>query len=302
MIDAQDPELPLNTVSWLIGALAPARKTTIVDVGANPINAPDYANLLRLGGCKVVGFEPQATAFAELQKTAGENETYYPFAVGKGEPLQLRLYKLSGMTSIFDPYVPALAMLGKIPYTKIRETVTIDTVALDQVDDLPEFDLLKIDIQGAENLVFQGAERVMKACVSVMVELRYMRLYHDEPMLGGVDNELRRQGFYLHKFMFNKSAMMANSQSRRLRPKKLRDQLIDGDGVYLRNIAELSHYSDEQLKHQAILAAGVFHSHSLALCCLDALVQRGAVSADLPSQYVDRMPESLRTDRAAPGE
>ena len=64
----------------------------------------------------------------------------------------------------------------------------------------------------------------------------------------------------------------------------------------MRNVAELAGYSDEQLKHQAILAAGVFHSHSLVLYCLDALVARNAIAAELPGQYVDRMPEALRTD------
>lgn len=295
-MDGQDSDNPTTTLAWLLRELSPARKTTIVDVGANPIYAPDYADLLKAGGCKVVGFEPQAAAFAELQKNKGVDETYYPFAVGTGEPLQLRIYKSSGMTSIFDPYVPTMAMVDEMGMARVRDTISIDTVALDQASDMPEFDLLKIDIQGAENLVFQGAERVMRGCISVMVELRYMRLYHGEPMLGGVDTELRRQGFYLHKFMFNKSYMLANSQTRRLKQKKIQDQLIDGDGVYLRNIAELSHYSDEQLKHQAILAAGVFHSHSLVLYCLDALVARNAIRPELPGEYVDRMPEGLRSD------
>lgn len=295
-MDGQDSEPALDILPWLLAALEPARKTTIIDVGANPLYAPDYAELLRLGACNVVGFEPQAAAYAELQKTKGPQETYYPFAVGTGAPLQLRIYKSSGMTSIFDPYVPTMKMIDEMGMARVRETISIDTVALDQATDLPEFDLLKIDIQGAETLVFQGAERVLKGCIAVMVELRYMRLYHGEPMLGGVDTELRRQGFYLHKFIFNKSYMLANSQARRLKHKKLQDQLIDGDGVYLRNIAELAGYSDEQLKHQAILAAGVFRSHSLVLYCLDALVARNAISADLPGQYVDRMPENLRTD------
>lgn len=295
-MDGQDGETPADILPWLLGALSPARKTTIVDVGANPLYAPDYAELLRLGACNVIGFEPQAAAFAALQKTKGAHETYYPFAVGTGAPLNLRIYKSSGMTSIFDPYVPTMKMIDEMGMARVRETVAMETVALDQTTDLPEFDLMKIDIQGAENLVFQGAERVLQGCISVMVELRYMRLYHGEPMLGGVDTELRRQGFYLHKFIFNKSYMLANSQARRLKQKKLQDQLIDGDGVYLRNIAELADYSDEQLKHQAILAAAVFHSHSLVLYCLDALVARNAISPDLPGQYVDRMPEALRTD------
>ena len=284
----------VSPASLLLAELQLPVKTTVVDVGANPINGAPYSELLKMGGCKVVGFEPQAAAFARLQEMKSADETYFPYAVGNGKPCDLRIYKASGMTSIFDPYKPALYAIGMKRGTKIIETVQMDTVALDDDPDLPPFDLLKIDIQGAENLVFEHAERVMKNAVAVIVELRYLRLYHGEPMMSGIDAELRRQGFYLHKFMFNKSLMLQNSQSTRLIGRRVLDQLVDGDGIYVRNIAEPHLMSVDQLKHLSLLAASVFSSHTLALYCLDELVRRGAVAANLPERYVDVMPENLR--------
>ena len=285
------------TVDLLLEKLHPARKTCIVDVGANPINEAPYSDLLRRGGCTVVGFEPQQDAYDALMKSKTDAETYYPFAVGDGSPANLKMFRSSGMTSIFEPYVKGLALLGRPSLVKVLRRIPFETVALDAVPDLPEFDLLKIDIQGGENLVFNGAERVLAACTVVIVELRYQRLYEEEPMMGGVDTELRRQGFGLHKFMFNKSLALPNSQSARLRSKLLADHLVDGDAVYIRNIAEPEKLSDQQLIHLALLAASVFFSHSLVLYCLDALVQRGIMDQDLPRAYADRLPEKLRSHR-----
>ena len=291
----QDPSGP--NVALLLTELRPLRKTCIVDVGANPINEAPYSDLLRRGGCTVVGFEPQQDAFNALLQTKTEAETYFPLAVGDGRPASLKIFKSSGMTSIFEPYVEGLALLGQPGLAKVRKRITFDTVALDSVPDLPDFDLLKIDIQGGESLVFQGGARVMAACVVVIVELRYLRLYVDEPMMGGVDTELRRQGFGLHKFMFNKSVALPNSQSGRLKTKLMADQLIDGDGVYIRNIAQLETLTDQQLIHLAILAASVFFSHSLVLFCLDELVRRGVARPDLLAEYVGQLPEKLRSRR-----
>jgi len=190
--------------------------------------------------------------------------------------------------------VEYLRAIGHPGWAKVTGKIGLDTVALDQAIDLLPFDLMKIDIQGGENLVFAGAERVLGTAVAVIVELRYLRMYEGEPMLGGVDSELRRQGFYLHKFMFNKSKMLVHSQADRVKTKRMQDQLLDGDGIYLRNIAEPDKLSNDQLKHLALLAAAVFDSHSLALYCVDALAARGAVAADLASRYVDTLPAELR--------
>jgi FkbM family methyltransferase len=282
------------TVGLLIDGLGLARRTRIVDVGANPVHEAPYAALLRMGGCDVIGFEPQPSAFAELAKIKSDRETYLPFAVGDGSSKELKVYRSSGFTSVYEPHLPGMAFLGGHKWGDVVQRIPMDTVALDAAEGVGEFDLLKIDIQGGEVDVFKGGERVLREAMVVIVELRYFRLYEDEPMLGGVDNELRRQGFYLHKFIFNKAGALPNSQASRLRRRRLRDQLIDGDGVYLRDMGKLASYSDEQVKHLCITAAAVFASHTLVLHCLDELVRRGAVAAEMPARYVDAMPAELR--------
>jgi len=290
--DVQSPLAP--HAALLLSELSLPRPTTILDVGANPINDCPYAPLLAAGGCHVIGFEPQAQAFAALQASKGPNETYHPHAVGDGNTHTLHIYSGSGFTSLFPPHLPATRLMGGRRWAKVIERVPMQTVALDAVADLAPFDLLKIDIQGGEAMVFDNARRAMAETVAVIVELRYLQLYENEPMLGGVDASLRSQGFQLHKFLFNKSKPMPNSQSGRLNRRRVSDQLIDGDAVYLRHPGLIDSYSDAQLKHLAVLAASVFNSHSTALYALDELVTRGAADPDLPVCYVDLLPDALK--------
>ncbi|MBS0565198.1 MAG: FkbM family methyltransferase [Proteobacteria bacterium] len=286
----------------LLAALRLDRRTRVVDVGANPMaeEAP-YAGLLRAGACDVVGFEPQPVAFAELAKVKSERETYFPFAVGDGSRKELRLYRDHGFASVLDPYLPGTKVMPLRGWHRLVEKIPFDTVALDAWPEVGPFDLLKIDIQGGECEVFRGARGALKGAVAVIVELRYFRLYEGEPMMGGVDCELRGQGFELHRFRFNKARALVNSQSHRLRHAHFRDQLIDGDAIYVRDITRLDEMTDAQLSHLAILASAVFASHSLALVCLDELARRGIAAADLPARYVDALPAEMRLDGAGAG-
>ncbi|MGQ0565773.1 MAG: FkbM family methyltransferase [Gemmobacter sp.] len=278
----------------LIARLAPARRTRIVDVGANPLDPPPYLALLAEAACEVVGFEPQPEAFAKLQETKGAHETYLPFAVGDGTDRTLRIYQWSGFTSVFLPDKAALRALGAKAWSKVARSEPLTTVALDTDDRVGPFDLMKIDVQGGELDVFRGAARSLEKATAIVVELRYFPVYQGDPLVAGVDAELRRQGFILHKFLFTKMRSIGNSQGARLRHRHVQDQAIDGDVVYLRRLERLPDCDDEQLKHLCILAAGVFHSHSLVVHVLDLLVARGAVEGDLPAAYVDALPTELR--------
>lgn len=288
------PSVDQPWVQVLLQAFELSRKTRIVDVGANPIAPPPYAALLRSGGCEVVGFEPHREAFDQLMQTKGPNETYLPFAVGDGSTRTLHLNRSSGLTSVYPPNRDALRAMFLLRWAKLVGTEELQTVAIDADDDLGPFDLMKIDIQGGEVDVFRGAEKALTAATAVIVELRYFPIYVGEPMMGGVDTELRRQGFSFHKVLHTHSRIVPNSQAARLRVMRMRDQAIDGDVVYLRNLETLPDLSDDQLKHLCITAGAVFGSHTVALHALDLLVARGAVDASLPAAYVGAMPASLR--------
>lgn len=279
----------------LAKTLNPDRPTSVVDIGANPLDSPPYTPLLKAKVCHVFGFEPQETAFEALQKSKSDRETYFPFPVGDGNPVEFHIYRQSGLSSTFTIDESARAFLGRPQRgSRLVETIQMDTKRVDDIEDLKQIDLLKIDVQGSEVEIFKNASNKLSTAVGVVTELRFHRLYEDEPLLDAQIAELSKLGFIFHKVLFIKSAMISNSQTERLRRRSLRNQAIDGDAVFIRDISKPDQVTSEQLKHLAIMADGVFESYDLAIKCLDLLVERGELDTNFPKIYVDGLPDAVK--------
>ncbi len=271
---------------------------SIVDVGANPLDDPPYKPLLELGLCRVHGFEPQPEAFSKLQTLKGDFESYTNAAVGDGEAHSLNIYQGSGLSSLFNLDSESRAFLGRAKGpARLVEKIRVKTQRLDDVEDIEQIDLLKIDVQGAEKMIFQhGAQKLSKA-VAVVTELRFYPLYEEEPLLDEQISILSKLGFRFHKFLFIKSQMVSNSQKDILRQRRLSSQALDGDAVFVRDLRDPKVVSNSQLKTLALLADAVFESYDLTLHCLDQLITRRELSPETVNQYVDLLPSDLRRDR-----
>ncbi len=138
-----------HDVARLLGM---SRLTHVVDIGANPIEgAPPYRPLLDAQLCRITGFEPQASALAELNLRKGANETYFPYAVGDGEAHTLNLCAYSGWTSTFVPSAAALEVFSFFKNNaRIVGRTRIETQRLDDLAEVDDIDFLKIDVQGGE--------------------------------------------------------------------------------------------------------------------------------------------------------
>ncbi|MEL6682272.1 MAG: FkbM family methyltransferase, partial [Pseudomonadota bacterium] len=127
----------------------------IVDVGANPLENPPFKKLVETGLCRVHGFEPQAQAFARLQETKGPNEDYENCAVGDGRTHPFHVYRQSGLSSIFSLDRSAMQFLGRPDRpAQLLDHFAVKTKRLNDVNLAGDLDLLKIDAQGAETMIF----------------------------------------------------------------------------------------------------------------------------------------------------
>jgi FkbM family methyltransferase len=268
---------------------------TIVDIGANPLDDPPYKPLMDLGLCHVHGFEPQPEAFDKLMAVKGNLESYTNAAVGDGEVHSLNVYHGSGLSSLFSLDAEAMAFLGRAKRpARLLERFEVKTLRLDDINEIEHMDLLKIDVQGAEKLIFQNGEKKLSQAVAVVTELRFYPLYEEEPLLDEQISVLSNQGFRLHKFLFIKSQMVSNSQKDKLRPRKISSQVLDGDAVFVKDLRDPKAVSNSQLRALAILADAVFESYDLVLHCLDQLVSRGELPPEIPGKYTDLLPLDLR--------
>jgi FkbM family methyltransferase len=270
----------------LADLLRPQRLTTVVDVGASPIDgAPPYAAMLRDGKCRVIGFEPQPEALAQLEAAKGPNETYLPHVVGDGAAHMLHICRAPGMTSLLrcDPKVvaqfPAFAEFGRV----VRE-LPVTTRRLDDIPEVDPLDFLKIDVQGSELSVFRGGHARLGAAVAVQTEVSFITLYEGQPPFGEIDLELRGLGFVPHAFAGIKQWMIAPLATDD--PYGYIHQLLESDMIYVRDFTKPSAMDDEQLKHLALLAHYCFRSYDLATNCLNELVKRERIVADAVPRYV----------------
>jgi FkbM family methyltransferase len=287
-------------IGFLRDRTRPTRPLRILDIGANPVHRPDYATLLETGNCEVWGFEPEPAAFAALQAEARPGAQYVNRAVGRPGKAVFHRHPRSGMGSLFAVRKASVDYLGHSSwYQPEAGTDEINLVALDGLEDLPPPDLLKIDIQGGELEVLRSGRQTLSQAVCIIPELRFYRIYEGEPLWGDVDCALREQGFVLHKLLSPVATVVGNSQRARMKnPQMFRNQLIDGDAVYIRDPETCADWTDEQLKHLAVAAAGVFASPDLAVFCLDRLVERGAIAGDVPAGFVDLLPKWSKTAAA----
>lgn len=260
--------------------LAPARRTAVVDVGANPIaGQPPYRSLLERGLCTVTGFEPQAEALAKLHARAGPFETYLQDALGDGREQTLRICAADGMTGLLRPDPRALALFAPFDeFGRVVEERKVATRRLDDVGEIVALDFLKLDVQGFELAVIEGGRARLARAVAVQTEVSFVPLYEGQPPLGELDLELREQGFLPHAFADVKRWIVAP-----LRlgddPRRPLNQLLEADLVYVRDFRRLDLLVDEQLKHLALIAHHCYGSFDLALLCLLELERRGALAA-----------------------
>lgn len=278
---------PAPGASHLWDILQPARRTRVVDIGANPIDGdPPYKPMLQAGLCTVTGFEPQREALAELQRRKGPLETYLPHAVGDGGTHTLNICRASGMTSLFAPDAATLELFAALkPLGEVLRREPVATRQLDAIDEIAGIDFLKIDIQGGELAVFRHGRAKLTQAVAIQTEVSFVTLYEGQPALGDIDVELRAQGFIPHCFAAVKqwpiAPLVVGGDERRPL-----NQLLEADLVYVRDFSRPDRLDDEQLKQLALIAHHCYGSYDLAVRCLYLLERRGRLAADGRAAYL----------------
>lgn len=286
-----------HTERWryLYSLLPEVEPIVIADIGANPINPSPYQALLDAGLCYVYGFEPNEDAYNKLVKDKSEHEVYFNAAIGPKGPGTLYTYPASGLTSLYPLDPVPLKFMGKFErQLKHEKRFEIELTPLDDIEGLPDVDLLKIDVQGAESSIIAGGKRRLKNACAIITEIRFLPIYQDEPSWRELDQQLEDQGFQLHKFLHLAMFSIGNSKLQSLRPRFQRNQILDGDAVYIPSLLAIEEVSEFKLLKIAILADAVYSSYDLTLKCLDEICRRGLISQAQIDQYFTQLPPQVK--------
>jgi FkbM family methyltransferase len=177
------------------------RVDAIFDVGANEGTSGEYFRSIGFRH-RLVSFEPVAEYYRRLEEKARKDPLWWceQAAIGATEgELSLTVSGPRGITSSFLPMTDAMRRNARDLDRIGTETVTVKTI--DGVIDryYPEGDrlFLKLDVQGYEARVLEGARRSLPRVVGMKIEMSLIENYEGETLVHDMLPSLYALGFRL---------------------------------------------------------------------------------------------------------
>ena len=233
-----------------------SKPITFVDIGASG-GLPKKWNLLS-EHLQVIGFEPDKKEFNKLKSAADPKKNKYINSALYKECTTVDFFitKKQQVSSILPP---DRDFLNKFPEPERFDILKSEKLTVDTLDnqlsteEILDIDFIKIDSQGSELYILQGATETLKDVYGLEIEIEFGRIYEGQPLFPDVDNFLRNRGFVLFDL---KPTYWKREEGRRYGKKK--GQLIYADALYLRDTKNFGVYLDkqnEQFKKSKVLRA-----------------------------------------------
>jgi len=263
----------------------------IMDVGAAAINEiPIYQSLMNSGFGHLHAFEGDERQIEGIRGKYGENVTIHSKFLFDGTIRNFyQATAESGMSSLLKPDPVALAFFnGFTSFGEIKSETQVKTVRLDDIEEFPNMDFIKLDIQGAELVTLKNAKNKLKNVLAVQLEVSWVPLYQDQPTFGEVDVWMRSQGFMPHCFLeIKKWSIYPTIFAGNFRVGG--NQLLESDIIYIRNPLQLSNLTEERLIVYAWISHYLFKSTDLCIHILREMMRRGMLDWSLQSNYYESL-------------
>lgn len=198
---------------------------TVLDVGAN---IGQYGSELRNIGFngKIISFEPTSDAFKKLEKLAKNDKNWdvYNFSLGDfdGET-EINIAKNSVSSSMLES-LPQLTLSAPDAKFIDKETITvkkIDTI-FNELNLKNKNIYLKIDTQGYENMVINGAKNSLTQIIGIQIEMALIPTYEGAITFEAMIEKLK-------SFNFNTTSIESGYYD------KNTGKLLEVDGVFFKN-------------------------------------------------------------------
>lgn len=181
-------------------ALTQRGVTAVLDVGAN---VGQFGDELRHAGYRgrIVSAEPLQSAYARLAEHVRTDAAWHAErAAVSREPGTLTMNVSANSVSssalpILDRHASAAPASGYVGSEEVPATTVDDLVSRHRID--PGAALLKVDVQGYEMAVFEGAAATLSQFAMVRTELSLVSLYEGQALLPEVVEHLGRHGLEL---------------------------------------------------------------------------------------------------------
>ena len=173
---------------------------TIFDVGAN---IGEFGAIMRESGYKhrIISFEPRKKAFAELLKNTSNDMNWECVNIGLGMNDGIATINIAGnetssslleMNKLHSDIKPHSGYVSSEEIT-VRK---IDSVIFDYIDRTEKM-YLKIDTQGYEKQILQGAMNSLASIQIIQLEMSLVELYKGSELIYEMIPFLENKGFFL---------------------------------------------------------------------------------------------------------
>jgi FkbM family methyltransferase len=186
--------------------MADVGKISIVDIGAAHFESTEYkfTHLIDSGLATLYGFEPGEQEFENLCRKFPDRSKYrfMDVAVGDGEMHTYCVCKHGGRSSILEPNIEVCRHYDSFAeWMEVKERIGMQTHRLDDIEDITDIDLLKIDTQGSELDILKGAVNKLRSTLVVECEVEFIAQYVGQPRFSEIEMYMRTNGFLFHSFL-----------------------------------------------------------------------------------------------------
>jgi FkbM family methyltransferase len=183
----------VRTLGWL-------DVDTVLDVGAN---IGQYGSGIRASGFRgrIVSCEPLSDAFAQLEHRARRSPMWTALNTAVGATSGTIEVNVSANSYSSSVLPLTNAHLSAAPKSRVVRSTNAPLATVQQLVATqfikPERTLLKVDTQGYEAAVLDGAGDTLTEFAAVQLELSFVTLYEGQALFYELDARLRNSGFVL---------------------------------------------------------------------------------------------------------
>lgn len=168
---------------------------TLIDVGANKGQFSLAFRKINVSS-PIIAFEPlpaAASVYEQLFSRDPAAQLHHVALAKNGGKAKFHVADRADSSSLLNPGIAQARAFGvhatsviEVPVRRLDDCVRLDT--------LPKPILLKVDVQGAEQSVFEGCD-TLDRIEFIYVELSFVELYEKQPLFQEVANYLAGRGF-----------------------------------------------------------------------------------------------------------
>lgn len=283
-----------------------SRPLVVLDVGARDgfesFWSETYADQVEF-----IGFEPDKEECEKLNKSLDRNGRIYPVALHRDK--QERLFYRTAFVDSSGFYQPNDAMVSRFLDHISLKVVDTEEMATQDMDSfaaehgLERIDFIKLDVEGAELDVLEGAEDLLSNSVlGLRLEVLFIESRKGQPLFSDIEIFLREKGFALFE-------LCPFRRARRSLPDKLTPQFCSDYGqttwaeaLFLRDaVAELNGESERARKWDLVsitkLASimDVFGLNDCSVELLQTASHKGILSKEQADGLIDLLVPQLES-------